>query len=344
MNTLTLAGDYSSAFTFVQNDFIDYYMRDINESQIKIYLYLLRSKCANLQVSVSSIADFFNDSERDVIRALKYLDKQKLIALEYDNQKEPSGIRLLSAEESRRALGERNMNSTEIRKAPQRKKSYSAEELSGFKDRKDIKELIYVAETYLKRPLTERDLCSLLYFNEELGFDADLLEYLIEYCVAQKKKSLSLMEPVAQAWARNGITTAGAAKAWVNKAVPSEAAEVLSSFGINGRDPAEAEVAFIRKWLKDYGFSMEIIKEACSRTVLKIQKPSFEYADRILSDWHEKKVHLLSDIEELDRARSEKLRLSSVKRADAPGRKKSSQKAAPKTDYNALVNELMKIQ
>ena len=82
MNTLTLAGDYASSFTFVQNDFIDHHMKDINESQIKIYLYLLRSIGGNNQVSVSSIADFFNDSERDVIRALKYLDKQKLIMLE----------------------------------------------------------------------------------------------------------------------------------------------------------------------------------------------------------------------------------------------------------------------
>ena len=150
MNTLTLAGDYSSAFTFVQNDFIDYYMRDINESQIKIYLYLLRSKGANLQVSVSSIADFFNDSEKDVIRALKYLDKQKLIALEYDNDKEPSGIRLLNAEESRKALDIEAMDTTgQSGKTKPVKRKYGADELLSFRERSDIASNVTKADVEL---------------------------------------------------------------------------------------------------------------------------------------------------------------------------------------------------
>ena len=162
MNTLTLAGDYASSFTFVQNDFIDNHMKDINESQIKIYLYLLRSIGGNNQVSVSSIADFFNDSERDVIRALKYLDKQKLIMLEYDNDKQPAGIRLLKTDETTGSCSEdspaeaapktetvyEGSRGEETVRAP-KKSAYGTKELSAFMERSDIKELIYVAEPYL---------------------------------------------------------------------------------------------------------------------------------------------------------------------------------------------------
>ncbi len=42
---------------------------------------------------------------------------------------------------------------------------------------------------------------------------------------------------------------------------------ILKAFGISGRNPVEAEIAFMKKWLKEYGFSMELITEACSRTI-----------------------------------------------------------------------------
>ena len=55
--------------------FIDEYMKDANDAQLKVYLYLLRMMSANLATSVSEIADKFNHTEKDVIRALKYWEK-----------------------------------------------------------------------------------------------------------------------------------------------------------------------------------------------------------------------------------------------------------------------------
>lgn len=352
MNTLTLVHDYSSAFTFVQNNFIDYYLKDINESQIKIYLYLLRSMGGDMQVSVSSIADFFNDSEKDVIRALKYLDKQKLIMLEYDNNKQPATIRLLDAGENRdpqetetpapgpsndpegppaadkRAKGKKRTVSV---------KNYSAEELSVFSERSDIKELIYVAETYLKRTLSSNDLSALLFFNEELGFSTDLIEYLLEYCLSLNKKSLSYMKSVAGTWSENGISTVEQAKQYVSEKIPGEVYKVFKAFGIKGREPADPETALVKKWLKTYDFPIEVIIEACNRTIMAIHEPSFDYAEKILDNWSKAGVRHLSDIEALDAARF----------CSGPGTKRS--KPAKKTnrtgtDYDAIVNELIAMQ
>ena len=44
---------------------------------------------------------------------------------------------------------------------------------------------------------------------------------------------------------------------------------------------------------------MDIILEACSRTIMQIHKPSFEYADGILKSWKTKGVRHLADIERL---------------------------------------------
>ncbi|MCR4655689.1 MAG: DnaD domain protein [Lachnospiraceae bacterium] len=352
MNTLTLVHDYSSAFTFVQNDFIDYYLKDINESQIKIYLYLLRSMGGNMQVSVSSIADFFNDSEKDVIRALKYLDKQKLIMLEYDNNKQPAKIRLLDAGENRDPEGAKipafdplndpegspvSVKRSKGKKETVPRKNYSAEELSGFAERSDIKELIYVAETYLKRTLSSNDLSTLLYFNEELGFSADLIEYLLEYCLSINKKSLGYMKSVAGTWSENGISSVEQAKQYVSEKIPGDVYKVFRAFGIKGREPADPETALVKKWLKTYDFSIDIIIEACSRTIMAIHEPSFDYAEKILDNWSKAGVRHLSDIEALDAARS------------YPGQGAKKSKPAKKTngtgtDYDAIVNELIAMQ
>ena len=73
--------------TVVSNFFIDEYMKDANDAQIKVYLYLLRMMTAGLTTSVSDIADKFNHTEKDVLRALKYWEKAGLLSLEFDQVK-----------------------------------------------------------------------------------------------------------------------------------------------------------------------------------------------------------------------------------------------------------------
>ena len=75
MGNITLYKDYSSEVTLIKNDFIDIYMTEANDAQIKVYLYLLRKLSGGSPFSVGDIADRFNYTEKDVLRALKYWDK-----------------------------------------------------------------------------------------------------------------------------------------------------------------------------------------------------------------------------------------------------------------------------
>ena len=67
--------------TVVSNLFIDEYMKDANDAQLKIDLYLLLMMSAGLTTSISDIADKFNHTEKDVVRALKYWEKCRLLSL-----------------------------------------------------------------------------------------------------------------------------------------------------------------------------------------------------------------------------------------------------------------------
>ena len=82
MNRFKIYQENSSDVTVVSNLFIDEYMKDANDAQLKIYLYLLRVMSAGGSTSVSDIADQFNHTEKDVIRALRYWEKKNLLALE----------------------------------------------------------------------------------------------------------------------------------------------------------------------------------------------------------------------------------------------------------------------
>lgn len=54
------------------------------------------------------------------------------------------------------------------------------------------------------------------------------------------------------------------------------------------------------RWLNTYGFTIDLITEACQRTVSKIGQPSFQYAEGILSKWKEQGVRSMADVEQRD--------------------------------------------
>ena len=72
MARLTIYREKSNDTTAVSNIFLDEYMQDANDAQLKVYLYLIRMLNANLPTSVSDMADKFNHTEKDIMRALLY--------------------------------------------------------------------------------------------------------------------------------------------------------------------------------------------------------------------------------------------------------------------------------
>lgn len=165
--------------------------------------------------------------------------------------------------------------------------------------REEFKQLLFVTEQYLGRPLTRTDTDAVAYFFDTLAFSADLIEYLIEYCVENGHKSMHYIQKVALAWAEAKVTTVDEARAH-SSIYNKNCYTVLNAFGIRGRGPAASEVMYIRKWTEQYGFTLDIIKEACDRTMNAIHQPSFDYTDRILEKWLKQHVRHFSDIARVD--------------------------------------------
>ena len=90
----TIYNDRDNGATSVSNLFIDEYMKDANDAQLKVYLFLLRMMSSGRSTSISRLADQFNHTEKEVLRSLKYWEKQGLIALDYDTEGNLSGIHM----------------------------------------------------------------------------------------------------------------------------------------------------------------------------------------------------------------------------------------------------------
>lgn len=298
MGDIVLHTDRGQHTTAVPNIFIDRYIQDANGEFVKIYLYLLRLlQQSENPFSISALADRLHYTENDVHRALAYWENLKLLKLEYDSSSNLTGICFLEPNSSDREVPK--VSPLTVREAP----TYSMQDILSFKSQDGIKETLYAAETYLKRPLTSTDLNNILFWYEELHFSFDLIEYLIEYCVDKGHPSIYYMNKVALNWADNHIQSVEDAKQ--SASIHSQAYyTVMKAFGISGRNLIDKEIAFIEKWTNSFGFSLDIITEACSRTIRNTGRANFSYADTILKSWHDKGIRHTEDIEALDQAHS----------------------------------------
>lgn len=325
---LTLHTFSASDFTLVHNHFIEHYMISANGEFVKIYLYLLRCSAADREVSLSSIADTFNHTENDVKRALAYWEKLHLLKLTYDAQGSLTDITFTEGsafdEQQKRVAGyadalagnppatnehfssSGDTESTSTQEtvlppsAPSGKFAVSPQRKKELADREEIRQLLFVAEQYLGKTLSSTEVNHILYFYDELHFSADLIEYLIEYSVSKGKKSISYIRKVALEWAAQGIASVMEAKKDTSL-YHKDYYTILNAFGIKGRGPAQAEIELMARWIYEMGFSIEMILEACRRTINRTHTPNFQYADKILNSWKEAGIHHVKELKTLDR-------------------------------------------
>lgn len=315
MTKLTLTNYAQGNTTVLENEFIDQYMTKANGEYVKVYLLILRHmNRATGMLSVSEMADLLECTEKDIHRALKYwqgqglLDYREVSGQEPDTESErnagtESGA-VVDMQAGMDPAGESMSQSEEPVKIPSVEEASveRPKNIQPYRSRKDqetLKELLFVAEQYLGKTLSITDVETITYFFDTLHMSSDLVDYLIEYCVENGHKSMHYIQKVALAWHEQGIQTVTQAKsssALYNKNCYS----VLNAYGIKGRAPAATEIAYIRRWNEEYGFALDIILEACNRTMSTIHQPSFSYTDTILKKWFDKKVHSLKDVHALD--------------------------------------------
>ncbi len=317
--------DVPEGMTVVQNAFIDRFMPHANGEFVKVYLYLLRCADSGQELSVASIADVFDHTEKDVRRALSYWERQHLMKLKLSSEGEFLSVTFLvpPTEEYGAALTDEFADQRRAGIVPDRQAHPAGagaqepgsngrgkqdmptrERVAALAGQEEIKQLFFIAEQYLDRALSSEEQRELVYCYDTLHFSADLIEYLLEYCISKGSKSHYYMHKVALGWAEAGVTTVLQAKQETNL-YNKNYYTVLNAFGIKNRGPALPEQETMSRWFNEWGFSIELVLEACKRTINQTRQPSFSYADSILKKWHENGAVSMEDVGKLDKRREQ---------------------------------------
>lgn len=359
MGQFTICNDFPGDYTLISNYFLDVCMPQANGEFVKVYLYLLRNATGvSASLELSSIADIFNCTENDVLRALKYWHKSGVLDLTLDEQGNLSSVRLLpvganlpqnstkavntASEPAAASASETSTGSEAVSNEPAKPSSLSAEKIRALTEREDVIQILFIAEQYLGKTLSPIEINKLLYFYDELHFSADLMEYLIEYCVSKGSHSIRYIETVALSWADQNITTIEQAKA-ATTAYNKNYFAILRAFGIKNRNPVDEEIRYMNVWLDELGFSLEIISLACSKAVMATGQPNFPYADSILRSWQKRDVHDVADVEKLEDSHKQ------AKAAKNEASASRTQSSASRNKFNNFhqraynVNELEKL-
>lgn len=332
MERLLLDSSMVTDVTTVSNYFIDEYMPKANGDFVKVYIHLIRLvNGRHTDFTLGSIADIFNFTEGDVMRALKYWENLGLLAITKDISGEVNGVRLEPFGKDKyyfKGVQSMQMNSDNETEnnlsmiVVPAKKKYSAVEIEAFSQDNQVGQLMFIAQAYLAKPLSSTDINCLLYMYDSLSLTTDFIEYIMETCISEGHKSLSYIEKTATNYFEHGILDIEAAKEY-RRNNSSIGKKVLHTFGISGRLPGKDENNFIVKWQDEFGYGEDMIIEACNRTLSHTHSPNFKYANSILASWYKAGVRGLSDISKLDKKHAQE-------NADKYAAKKAAGVSTPK--------------
>ena len=330
MSGFTVFQDSYIGATIVSNRFIDEYMTEANDAQLKVYLYLVRMLNAHLETSLGDIADRFNHTEKDVIRAFKYWEKKGVLTIDYDGDNNICGVHLVNlckedlngptvesthksvkapaqspapaktAEKPGEIVKAEGVKAEEVNEeavAIPIKPSFGAKELTVFSN-EGGNGLVFLAQMYFGKPVTQSDLQTLCYISQTLEFSDDLVDYLLQYCAEKGKKDFRYAEKVAIGWKQSGIETPEQAKNGSQR-YDKGVYDIMKRLGKNS-SPTVKEMEFITGWRKKDGFSDALIMEACDRAVLSTDNNRFSYVQGILNRWKEQNINTLEDVKKVD--------------------------------------------
>lgn len=286
-------GSDNFGHTQVENIFINEFMAEANGDYIKVYLYGLKnSQNQNLNdITTEEIAQRLNITESDFQRALNYWEDRGIIKVTYKK-------------------GEREIvfhNITEIlyHKKEQPKPFTAPED-------KTYEELIQEVERcFGGRPLTQK-------WNEKLRtwfYKYEMEPGTILYALEQMDESLGdkntsldsklkYLNSIITNWNKHGIKTFQQAVLFneENRAFNSIVYGVLKKLGIRNRNVMASEKKLIEKWVKEYGFSKEMIFAAAEKS----REPYVDYVDGILRNWQSNGWKTIEEVVEQPRRSSSK--------------------------------------
>lgn len=123
---------------------------------------------------------------------------------------------------------------------------------------------------------------------DKYQFEEDVMYALFKHCFDYKGLSRQYIAKVADSWHNKNIKNSFdldrySIEAQKTRDIRGKIMKKLRKQGYL----TEYEDAYVERWVVEFGFGFEIIELALKRTT-SARNPSFEYINKILTNWHEK--------------------------------------------------------
>lgn len=284
------AGAWNSVFA-VPSGVVDKYIKLAGGGSLKLLLFLLRHGGKSFSdEELKEALGFRREGELEdaalfwVQRGLIHYDNSANIAMSAAPEQSPLQEELPEMQEVEAkpaATSARNVNDTTAA-------IYTAADIANrINSDPSVKYLFHEAQELYGRLLKQPESRTILMLMDHYGLPAEVSALLLKYCFRIGKTTTGYIQSVAQSWSDDGINTMSQADERLSMLERRFATEekLRSAMELKTKFSAK-QLAFIKVWSEEWGFSTDMIMLAYDMTLDNTGGMSFNYTNKILENWH----------------------------------------------------------
>lgn len=286
-------GDWGSVFV-VPTSIVDKHIKLAGAAQLKVLLWILRN--SGKDFTIDDIAKALSMHPADVKDAVQYWVETKVIAKREDglypcdsnfNEKECDKTKEIGDSQKKELL---NPKPQPVISRPQKPDMESV--AKRISENSSVASLMQEAQVVLGRTITNGDCSTLLMLHDYYGLPIDVIIMVLQYASSVGKTNMKYIEKVAISWISDGIDTLQKAENKIKELDQKNRAwrKVENIVGIEHRSPTAKEAEMTNRWVNEWGYSSEMIREAYERCVDARGKYIATYIDTIIKRWHSLKI------------------------------------------------------
>ena len=257
--------------TNIPDIFFTGYLPEANGDFIKVYLYLLFLSKYDKDIKINDLCKKLGLSLKVIQDAMKYWEEQGIIV------KKNTGYSF------------NNLQEIELNNLYKPRVALSAEQVQkSAESQKRAKTMESINNQYFSGLMPTTWYPDIELWFKKYGFDDEVMMALFNYCFNKSALHKNYIQTVADAWAKNSIKTYSDLDLYYEKQeAVNKIANMITKKLTLGRQLSQYEYAYVEKWVIDFKFTFDVIEIALRRTTSKVN-PSFDYIDKLLTDWHDR--------------------------------------------------------
>lgn len=169
----------------------------------------------------------------------------------------------------------------------------------------ELRILVNEAQTALGKILSNSDTATLLMLKDTCGLPLDVILMLIQFCISVGKSNMRSIEKTGVEWSDDGIYSVEAADNKIRMIMQANKnfSVVSASFGLkNVGSPTKKQLDYSNKWISEWRFSPEMLREAYERCVDTKGEVKFSYIDGILKRWKSNNIRNAKELKAFEQS------------------------------------------